>query len=80
MIITIRDATTGELDTGTYAIKYQPVDQPYDTGAITASQLPSLSNYKPDEDGNTEQAYDIYKDGTKIGRIWGPDLLPDIGV
>ncbi len=79
MIISMKHGTTGKPDTTTHTIQYQPADQAYPTGAINANQLASLSEYKPDSDGDTELAYDIYKDGIKIGRIQGPDLIGFVG-
>ena len=75
----MKHGTTGKPETTTHTIQYQPADQTYPTGAINATQLASLSEYKPSSDGDTEQAYDIYKDGVRIGRIQGPDLIGTVG-
>jgi len=50
------------------------------SGDITATQLASLYAWKASSNGDTEEAYDIYVDGTKEKRIFGPDLLPSVGV
>ena len=78
IIITIYDSSTGELDSNSYTIELQPVDQAYDTGAIACSQLTS-GRWKPDSDLDTELAYDVYNNTVKIGRIWGTNLMPAIG-
>jgi len=79
IIISIYDSSTGELDTNSYTIELQPVDQAYDTGAIVCSQL-SSGRWKPDSDLDTENAYDVYKNTSRVGRILGIDLMPSIGI
>ena len=79
IIITLLDSSTGAVDTNSYTIQCQPVDQAYSTGAISCSQL-SSGKWKPDSNLDTENAYDIYKNSSRIGRIWGIDLMASVGV
>jgi len=78
IVIAILDSSTGEIDENSYTIQAQPIDQAYSTGAVACSQLTS-GKWKPDSNLDTELAYDIYKNATRIGRIWGIDLMPGIG-
>jgi hypothetical protein len=79
IVISLVNTATGENDTGTHTVKFQPVDQAYDSGAINGTQLDSLYRYIPASDLDTENAYDIYVDGTKLKRIFGSDMLPAVG-
>jgi hypothetical protein len=74
-----RRSDTGKLDTSTHTVIYRPVSVG-SSGDISTTQLSSLFAYKPDENLDTEEAYDIYVDGTRIRRILGPDLMPDVSV
>lgn len=74
IIFSILDSSTGEIDENSYTVQLQPIDQAYPTGAIACSQL-SSSKWKPDSNCDTELAYDIYKNSTKIGRLLGTDLM-----
>ena len=78
-IVTLINSSSGELETSAKTVRFQPVDQEYPTGVIEATQLSSLSRYIANSDLDTENAYDIYMNGTKIFRKWGPDLMPPIG-
>lgn len=77
-IITLRRSDTGKLDTAAHTVVYRPVSVG-SSGDITATQLTSGYAYKPDSILDTEEAYDIYVDGTLVKRIYGPDMLPDVG-
>ena len=79
MIITLRRSDTGKYDTTTHTVLYRPVSVGT-SGDITATQLDALFAYKPASNGSTEEAYDIYVDGTKVKRIYGSDMLPDVEV
>jgi hypothetical protein len=79
MVVILRRSDTGKLDTATHTVLYRPVSVGT-SGDITASQLTSLFAWKPDSNGDSEEAYDIYVDGSVVKRIYGPDMLPDVGV
>jgi len=79
MIITLRRTDTGKYDTATHTVLFRPVSVGT-SGDIAATQLDSLYAYKPDSVGDTEEAYDIYVDGSKKKRIYGPDMLMNVGV
>jgi len=78
IVYPVMDGSTGALDTNSYTVQFQPVDQAYPTGAIACSQL-SEGNWNPDSDLDTELAYDIYVNTVKIDRRWGIDLMAAIG-
>lgn len=64
-VITLRNSTTGELDTGSYTIKFQPANQSYPTGAITGNPLTNSASYMPASDLDEDIGYYIYKDGVQ---------------
>ena len=64
-VITLRNSSTGELDTSTHTIKFQPANQSYPTGAISGNQLTNLASYMPASDLEENIGYYIYKDGVK---------------
>ncbi len=74
-----RRSDTGKVDTSTHTVLYRPVSVGT-SGDITCTQLSSLFAYKPDSNLDTEESYDIYVDGTRIRRIFGPDTLPSESV
>ncbi len=78
MVYICRRSDTGKLDTSTHTVVFRPVSTG-SSGDISATQLDSLFAYKPDSNGDTEEAYDILVDGTIKRRIYGPDLLPPVG-
>jgi len=78
-VIGLYSSSTGLEDTSSHTVKYQPIDQDYDTGAIAASQLGSTNRWMPDSDLDDEQHYDIYVDGTKKFRMNSPESVPMIG-
>lgn len=73
------DKNTGAENTTAKTVEYQPVDQSYPTGKISSTQIAGTGKYIPDSDLNTENAYDVYIEGSKIKRIFGSDLMPPIG-
>ena len=80
--IFIQLATTGSGadDTGSYTVKFQPIDQAYPTGAVAGVQCTSdKSKWQPDSDLDTTNHYDIYVDTVRIGRLFGMDAVPPIG-
>jgi hypothetical protein len=77
MIIVLRRTDNGKYDTATHTVLFRPVSVGT-SGDIAATQLDSLYAYKPNAVGDTEEAYDIYVDGAKKKRIFGPNLLPPI--
>jgi hypothetical protein len=77
MIFPLRRSDTGKYDTATHTVKLVACS---DASEITCTQLDSLYCYKPDSNGSTEEAYDIYVDAVKKGkRLYGPDLIMPIG-
>mgnify|MGYP001343369810 CR=1 FL=1 len=76
MIFRITRSDNGKFDTVKRTVKIVSVK---DGSEITCTQLDSLYSYKPDSNGETDDAYDKYADGVKIGRMYGPDLMMPIG-
>ena len=76
MIYTLIDGDTGEYDDGVHTVLFRPIDGSAD---IASTALSCGYRYRPNGDGDTTLAYDIIVDGTKIDRIWGPDLMPLAG-
>ena len=73
------DSSTGAEDTTPKTVVFQPVDQGYPTGAISTTQISGTGKYICDSDLDTENAYDIYVNGSRVKRILGPDLIAEIG-
>ena len=76
MIYTLIDGDTGEYDEDSHTVIFRPTDG---TADLSTSVLSCGYRYRPDSDGDTSKAYDIMVDGTKIDRIWGPDLMALLG-
>jgi len=74
IIFPLLDSTTGEIDSTSYTIQLQPIDQAYPTGAVACSQL-SSGKWKPDSNLDTTNSYEVYKNASKIGRIYGIDTI-----
>lgn len=70
------DKDTGEEETTAKTVEFQPVSQAYPTGKISCTQIAGTGKYLSDSDLDTTQAYDIYVQGSRVKRIFGPDLLP----
>jgi hypothetical protein len=79
ILITLRDSTTGELDTVTRTVQVQPIDQAYPTGAVSCSQLSCLSVYKPASDLDENTAYDVYVGGLKVWRLQALNAVAPVG-
>jgi hypothetical protein len=80
ILLTLRDSSTGALDTTTRTVVCQPTDQAYPTGAVTCEQLASLCTYKPLSDLDAETHYWVYVDGTKKFKLTALNSEPNIGV
>ena len=78
-IVTLIRTDNGKFDELTHVVTYQPVDQAYPTGIISSTKLAVGYRYMPDEDLDTEKAYDIYVDAVKKKRIFGPDMMMVVG-
>ena len=72
------DKNTGLENTTAKTVEYQPVDQGYPTGKISSTQIAGTGKYIPDSDLDTELAYDVYVETSRVKRILGPDLMPAI--
>ena len=80
IFIQLATTATGADDTGSYTVKFQPIDQAYPTGAVAGVQCSSdKSKWQPASDLDTMNHYDIYVDDTRIGRIFGMDAVPSFG-
>lgn len=79
MTIALRRDDTGKYDTASHTVIFRPVSIGT-SGDIAGTQLTTLYAWQPASNGDTTEAYDIYVDGTKVKRIYGPDMLPDVGV
>lgn len=73
--------TTLANDTTTHTVQFQPASQSFSNGAVLGTAgSGEPSRYRPVSDLDTEKAYDIYVDSTKVDRILGPDLIAEVGV
>ena len=80
IFIQLVDSSDGTNDETSHTVKLQPIDQAYDTGAVSCSQASGFaSRWTPDSDLDDEMHYDIYVDGTKIGRLQPPTAMAMIG-
>ena len=77
--VTLRNTTTGELETDTHVVKLQPTDEDYDTGAITCTQLSTLHTYTPESDLDADTHYWIYVDDVKIKLLPAFNSRPQLG-
>ena len=83
LAIPIVDKITGENDSSSYTVKLQPLNQAYDSGAVTLSQKTveqhvwGLSADSLDYDTH----YALYIDGSDTGlRFFAPNSYPAFGV
>lgn len=72
------DSDTGEWDTATHTVKFQPADQSYPTGAVNGEQLTCLYVWVPVSDLDEMKHYDVYVDGTKKDRLISPNSEPPV--
>ena len=71
-------ATTCADDETGHTVKYQPVNQDYSTGALTATQGSSeLSIYFATCDDDID--YDIYVDDARKCRLFALNAVPNLG-
>ena len=76
--IQIVTATTCADDETGHTVKYQPINQDYDTGALTATQGSSeLSRYYATCDDDID--YDIYVDDTRTCRLLAINTVGNLG-
>ena len=79
-VIRLVVATTMADDETSHTVKYQPTNQAYPTGAVTATQGTSeLSRWYPSSDLDDNYSYDIYVNDSRIGRIFSPKSVPELG-
>ncbi|HOT98965.1 MAG TPA: hypothetical protein PKZ83_17720 [bacterium] len=73
--------STGSNDETAHTVEFCPVDNTYPAGAVTGTQCSSEpSRYYPGADLDDETHYDIYVDGSCIGRLPAKKSYPAIGV
>jgi len=77
--ITLRRDDNGKYDTASHTVVFRPVSVG-SSGDISGTQLTTLYAWQPASNLDTTEAYDIYVDSVRIKRIYGPDMLPDVGV
>ena len=80
VVFELVDASTGSPDTGAHTVKLQPIDQAYDSGAITCSQKSTVTSmWGPDSDLDDDKHYFVYVDGDKKDLIISRQSVPSIG-
>ena len=78
-VVFLYNSTTGEWDTSTHTVEFQPIHQAYPTGKVAASVLSCGYAYKPDSDLDDDYHYDIYVDSSAVRRLLSPKSVATIG-
>jgi len=80
VVFEIVNYTTGSPDTTAHTVKLQPINQAYDSGAISCSQKTAVTSmWGPDSDLDDEMHYYVYVNDVKKDLIIARESVPPIG-